>query len=237
MRVYLDSNILISIEDKEICFDDFKNFELRYSYVYSYIHILELMEAKNFEELKKFRLNTILNLTNNTYIYPGIKQFSSKIEDPEMVIETLKLNSRHMGLLRQTVNNFNIDRSKLISLLGIDENRINNYSPTEVIEYIDKAFRSRMIFGLNDIIDLSGKLLNERISSLFNLLDFVGFWKDQKSERSNLARMYDSSHTYFSSCCDFFVSNDKRARNKAKVAYEFYKIDTKVLSLDEFLKI
>ncbi|MFC0878910.1 hypothetical protein ACE01N_20115 [Saccharicrinis sp. FJH2] len=236
MRVYLDNNILISIEDDEISLDIFKNIDKNYSYVYSYAHIQELIEVKsNFDELKKIRLKTILDLTNNTYIYPDNNQINSKIENPEKVILTLKMFSGLMEMTRQAVNNYNIDRLKLIGLLGIDQKRINNYTPTEVIEYIDKAINNRLLIGINNLIDLSGISLRERINTLFNLLDFVGFWKDKKTERSNLARMYDASHTYFSSYCDLFVSNDLRARNKAKVAYEIYKINTKVLSLDEFL--
>lgn len=237
MRVYLDNNIFVSIEDKEISLDVFKNINKNYSYVYSYVHIQELMEAKkNFDELKRIRLKTILDLTNNTYIYPDNNQICSKTENPEKVIQTLKMFSGLMDMTRQAVHNFNIDRARLIRLLGIDEKRINNYTPAEVIEYIDKAISKRLLIGFNSLIDLSGISLRERISTLFNLLDFVGFWKDKKTERSNLARMYDSSHTYFSSCCDLFVSNDHRARNKAKAAYVFYKIDTKVLSSEEFMK-
>lgn len=237
MRVYLDNNIFVSIENKEFSLDVFMNNDKKYSYVYSYTHIQELMEAqKNYDELKKNRLKTIKDLTNNAYIYPDDDQISSKTENPEEVIMTLKKFSGLMNMTRQTVNSFNIDRAKLISLLGIDEKRINNYTPTEVIEYVDKAIRNRFLIGLNSLIDLSGISLRERISTLFNLMDFVGFWKDKKTARSNLARMYDSSHTYFSSCCDLFVSNDLRARNKAKVAFVFYKIDTKVLSLEEFLE-
>jgi len=236
MKVYLDNNILISIEDKEISLDVFKNIDKKYSYVYSYAHIQELMEANSsYDELKKIRLKTIQDLTNNVYIFPDNSQISSKTENPENVILTLKMFSGLMEITRQTVNNFNIDRANLISLLGIDEKRINNYTPTEVIKYIDKAIASRFLIGLNNLINLTGISLHERIITLFNIMDFVGFWKDKKTERSNLARLYDSSHTYFSSCCDLFVSKDLRARNKAKVVYEYYKIDTKVLSLEEFL--
>lgn len=238
MKVYLDNNIYVSIEDKEISLDVFKGIDKKYSFVYSYAHIQELMEAKsNFDELKKVRLKTILDLTNNIYIFTDNNQISSKTENPENVILTLKMFSGLMEITRQAIYNFNIDRAKLINLLGIDEKRMNNYTPNEVINYIDKATSRRLLIGFNNLIDLSGFSLRERIITLFSLLDFVGFWKDKKTKRSNLTRMYDSSHTYFSSCCDLFVSNDLRARNKAKVAYEFYKIDTKVLSLEEFLKL
>lgn len=235
MKVYLDNNILIDIEDKKVNIDSFKSNKNQYSYFYSYTHIQELMEySKDFDSLKKIRLKTIFDLTNYSYIFPDGHQISSKIEDPETVINIHNSFASLMNFTRQKVNSFNIDRDKLIELLGIDKKRINNYSPAEVIDYIDNLIRSQLLIGFADLVDFSGTTLRDRISTLFNLLDFVGFWKDEKKERSNLARMYDASHTYFASYCDLFVSNDKRARNKAKVAFLFNKVNTTVLSLDEF---
>lgn len=235
MRVYLDNNIFVSIEYKEIKLDDIKN-RGGYSYVYSYAHIQELLEAKNnFDELKKIRLKTIWDLTNNSYIYNLNNQIISQIENPEKVILALKMASELFNAIKEATRNFDVDRRKLISILNIDEKRINNYTPTEVIGYINKATSDRLLIGFDNLIDIAGTTLQEKINTLFNLLDFLGFWKDKKTNRSNLARMYDSSHTYFASICDLFVSNDKRARNKAKVAYELYDLDTEVLSFDEFL--
>jgi len=91
--------------------------------------------------------------------------------------------------------------------------------------------------GFDDFIDLSGNTLRERICTLFNRLDDVGFWKDKKTKKSNLARLYDSSHAYFASSCVYFVSNDKRTLNKANVAYSFYNLKTKAISFDEFKQV
>jgi uncharacterized protein YutD len=74
-----------------------------------------------------------------------------------------------------------------------------------------------------------GAFMHEQICSIFNFLDFVGFWKDKNSSKSNMARMYDASHAYFASGCDFFISNDLRARMKSKVAYEFKNIKSQVI--------
>ncbi len=65
---------------------------------------------------------------------------------------------------------------------------------------------------------------------IFELLDLFGYWKDKSNKKSNYARFWDSSHTSFASNCDYFISEDKRIRNKAKVVYEIYDIKTKVLS-------
>ena len=143
MRVYLDNNILVDIEDKKLSLDIFRNVDKKYYYFYSYTHIQELMEyTKDFDSLKKMRLKTIFDLTSNAYIFPDNNQLSSKIENPEKIISTLKMFAGHMDITRQTVNNFDIDRDKLISLLGIDTKRINNYTPSEVIDYIDKSIET-----------------------------------------------------------------------------------------------
>lgn len=232
MRVYFDNNILVLFENKKIEIPILN----KYSYVYSYTHIQELMEAKiDFDKLKQLRLTTIQYLTKNTYIFPNNDKIYEKIEPPEKVFLTLQLFSGLTNKFRQSVNNFNVDRQKLIQILNIDTRRINNYSHIEVIEYFENALNSHLSFNLNHLIDLSGNSLREKISTIFNWLDFIGFWKDKETHKSNLARTYDSSHTYFASYCNLFVSNDKRTRNKAKVAYKYYNIDTKVLSFEEFL--
>lgn len=236
MRVYLDNNILVSIEENEISIESFLSSNESIIYVYSYVHIQELLEAKkDSEKLKLMRIKTISDLTNNKYLYPDNNKIALKTEAPEKVILTLEAFGSLTEIFRKAVLDYNIDRNNLIRILEIDEKRINNYSAAEVLDYINDILKRKLLIGFNSLIELSGASLREKISTLFNLLDFIGFWKDKKDERSNLARAFDSSHAYFASNCDQFVSNDKRARCKTKVAYLLYGINTQVLSLEEFL--
>ena len=69
-----------------------------------------------------------------------------------------------------------------------------------------------------------------RIAAIIELLDLFGYWKDKETENSNYARLWDSIHTYFSSNCDFFISDDKQTRMKARVVFELFNIKTIVLS-------
>lgn len=236
MKVYIDNNVLVDIENKRVNINAFKNGKKRFSYFYSYTHIQELLEySKDFESLKKQRFKTIFDLTNNLYVFPYNSHFNTKIENPEIVLRTLKMFRSHLDLTRQKAQNFNVDRDKLISLLGIDRKRINNYSPSELIDFINNAFQSKLLMEFPYFVDLLGNSLHNKISTLFNILDFIGFWKDNQNNRSNVSRMYDSSHTYFASYCDIFITNDNRARKKAEVAYLFNKIQTKILLLEEFI--
>lgn len=58
----------------------------------------------------------------------------------------------------------------------------------------------------------------------------IGYGKEKFNEKSNYSRLWDSSHTHFSSSCDCFISNDKRTRNKAKVVFETYGIKRMIVS-------
>lgn len=69
-----------------------------------------------------------------------------------------------------------------------------------------------------------------RIAAIFEVLDMLGFWKDKATSKSNYARLWDSSHTFYASYCHYFITDDKRTINKAKVVYDIYKIETKILS-------
>lgn len=232
MRVYLDNNIIISIEKNEIDLEDLRDkFGSNTEFVYSYIHIQELLESGiRFDEFKDNRLNTIRKITKNKYLVPNPQKLESEFLlltlDPELVlrdVKALQLVNREMKNLAKDIDN---NREKLVKALEIDIIRLNNYSVNEVIEHINKALVNNIYLDLRTLINCMGVLLHEQICSIFNVLDIVGFWKDKKTEKSNMARAYDSSHAYFASGCNFFVSNDTKALKKTMVAYHFNNIQT-----------
>lgn len=236
MKVYLDNNIVISIEDGEIELEEFsKLFETKPQFVYSYVHIQELLEANNLDSLTPKRIRTITEVTNNFYAYPDGRAIEFKIEDPRSVVKLYQSMKVLNDKMRSSVQNFNIDRDWLLDKLNINKVEINNISPDKVIEHLNKILASQFIPNFQTLILMAGYSIREQIASIFNFLDFLGYWTDKHNNKANLARMYDASHTYFSSTCDFFISNDKRARNKAKVVYSLHGIQTEVLSFKELL--
>ena len=48
-----------------------------------------------------------------------------------------------------------------------------------------------------------------------------------------MARIYDASHAYFAAGCDIYLSNDRKAVKKSKVAYSLQGINTKVSGWNE----
>lgn len=236
MKIYLDNNIIVSIEDGEIDFCAIKEKYIRDSFVYSITHLKELLEAgKNKDDLIKKRLHTISLITENLYAFPDTYFVNFKTEIPQKVMTDLNNQILITTLFRTTVKNFTADREKFIELFEIDLKRINNYTPKDVIEHIDEIMRRKLFLDFKSFLNQAGNSLSDNINFAYNFLDVIGFWKDKKSKKSNLARMYDASHTFYASACDIFVSNDGRARNKAKLIYLLYEIPTKVMSYDEFM--
>lgn len=239
MRIYLDNNILVSIEDKQIELNSLrKESSDNIEYVYSYAHISELLEANdNSGQLTEKRKNTINSVTNNCYCYPYGDTVEFKIEKPQFVIDTLKVNHGFFNNLRNSVKAFNPNREKLIAALKIDKKRINNYSASEVIEHFNSLLKMETPVDFGEMVYMASSTLHGKIYAVFNFLDFLGYWSDRKNTKSNIARYNDASHVFLASGCDYFVSNDLRARNKAKVAYELFNLKTKIYSFEEFEKI
>ena len=72
--------------------------------------------------------------------------------------------------------------------------------------------------------------IHNRFAGVFELLDMIGYWKDKYNSKSNYARLWDSNHAYYSSFCDYFISDNKKTRNKTNVVFYTYGVKTKILS-------
>lgn len=240
MTVYLDNNIIVSIEDRGLDFNKIKkHLPVNVQFVYSYVHIQELLESKtDLDTLKEKRINTLIKTTDYNYIFSNGATTEVTQNHPGNVINDIKRHSFIFNSFRHYASNFSVDRNKFMVELGIDKNRINNYNAQEVIGHINSHLKyNEEGFGFEFIVNLAGTSRHDKINTIFNFLDVVGYWRDSQTDKSDLARMYDAGHTFFASGCDYFISEDKRARNKAKVAYEFCNIKTKVLSLEDLFSL
>jgi hypothetical protein len=74
------------------------------------------------------------------------------------------------------------------------------------------------------------------VITLFSMLDFFGYWPDDKETYNKGSRFPDSQHTFNASYFDILVSDDKRLRNRARAVYDVLKIGTKVMSAASFLE-
>ena len=231
MFIYIENNILIDYEQgkKELPSIPEVN------YVYSYVHIQELQELKNgFDEKKDRRLQTIEELTACWYV--------SHNDNHHLVIHKARpsnilalfetpLAKKHSQTLHEKVDRLKIDEfSKcLFNKLSIEKKVINNFTP----EMLAEKYGNIIWYYVEQTCDY----IQEMFQSLFNILDALGFWQDKVKAGSSMNRSYDANHAYFATMCDYFVTDDKKTRNKANVCYKLCRIKTKAVSYNDFISL
>ena len=234
MRVYLDNNILVDIEDNTY---DINNILLiaGVEYYYSNAHISELLNGieKSIPGLKEKRLSTINAICGNKYIF---QDTPARIVLARCTPEQAFENVYRYDYMRERINDlasiFTPNRQGILEEFQWDAKEVGNYPPNEIFEAIDKKYRaSKYHCGIIEYLFSSEAYTGRLIySSLFNLLDMVSYRKD----KNNVARLYDSSHAYYAQKCDILVSNDARMRVKAEAVYHFLKVNTRVMSAAEY---
>ena len=248
MNAYLDNNIIVDIERDVLSISELNKLTEKdiTKFYYSMSHIFEANEitASSKTELnerlsKRFKI--ITKITKNNYlerVLPSNKVIRNKYE-PFHIYQSINQVSSARNSMKQMVNNTSEeDKQKFRQQLNIDPLRINNYSPKEVIEQIDSNKVAMGGYTLFELIEKGIEMhpdgknmsLHNRFAGVFEILDLVGFWKDKYNEKSNYARLWDASHAYFSTFCDYFISDDKRTRYKTRVVFDLYNIKTKVIS-------
>jgi hypothetical protein len=72
----------------------------------------------------------------------------------------------------------------------------------------------------------------------YHCLDLLGISKDKISKKNNYNNLLnDGMHSYFAQYCDYYVSEDKKSLSKSRALYEQFEIQTKTLTVEEFIKI
>jgi hypothetical protein len=249
MRAYLDYNIFTSIEDGQFTIDKIYKIDKSINQLpFSASHIQEVDNINAPSEKRTYyiqkRLQTIKYISQCLYLYHSFedKEMYLQTEEPEIVLETIRDIPFGKIAMKMFMNFISpTQKEELRKNLGIDTKRLNNYKPIDVIEQLNRSLTSwgtqdSFLQFIEKVIELhpSGSSfgLHNRIAAIYELLDLFGYWKDKETKTSNYARLWDSSHAHFASYCDYFISDDKRNRYKAKVVYQLYNIPTKVISSD-----
>lgn len=234
--MYLDNNIFIDIEDNVNSINDFLSIAGA-EYYYSDAHISELLNGveKAIPKLKERRLYTINAVCGNKYLF---QDSPSRIRLARCSPEQAYENVFQFDFLRRKINGlvsgFTPNRAGILEEFRWDAKEVGNYPANKIFEAIDKKYHaSKYHYGIKEYLILSGAYTESTIySSLFYLLDMVGYRKD----KNNVARIYDSSHAYYAQKCAILVSNDTRMRVKAEAVYHFMQVKTRVMSAADFLE-
>lgn len=237
MKVYLDNNVLVDIESGKYQLSDFISIN-NADYYYSDAHLEELLEAKgNAKISQEGRLALLTKICGQKYILTGV------LKEPEFtekdVYEMYRLvDTPFRAQISTIAQNGAGTFDKIRKVLGFESCRFNNEEPENVLRVIDERMKATLGMGLTTYLfrteAFGGKAL---YGTLLNIIDTANYWGDKKTDHSEIARLYDASHAYLASICDVLVTSDKKMRAKVGAIYSFLKIDTKVMSVEEFLKL
>lgn len=230
MFVYIDNNVLIDHEEGKKMLPILPQVQ----YVYSYVHIEEMLElGDKLAEKKDKRISIIANLTHGNYVCNNnnCELIFSK-EDPLVMYYNIVNNPIYQMLTmmkHECFSNWEMDKSPkyFIDRFRIDKKVINNYSPEQIVE----KYNDSLIY----YIESNSQNRIEAFQSLFDALDMLGFWQDNIGKA--MSRSYDANHAYHASICDYFITNDKNTRNKANVSFRYWGYKTHAISYGEFLKL
>jgi hypothetical protein len=235
MRVYLDNNVLVDVEQgklKEEFFLSRPNTE----YYYSDAHLGELLEARgNTKVSQKDRLKLISRICGQNCILSGV------LDEPEFIqkdvlemyrIADTPLRSAINAMAKSGTNIF----EKVRVELGFEGRQFNNEPPEKVLSVIDERMKEKLGIGLIPYL-LSSEAFGGKVLyyTLLNMIDTANYWGDTKTDYSEVARLHDAFHAYSAIICDALVTSDKRMMAKVKAIYFFLGVKTKVLSAKDYL--
>jgi len=147
MRVYLDNNIFVYLENGSLMVSDLENIigEKIDKIFFSASHIQETLEIKGETDEQRIeriniRLKTIEDITKGNYLNENVKnEVFEYLESPFEVIETITEVSFAQNAMKGLINLISEGQKKETrQTLGIDSKRINNYKPEEVVEHLNK---------------------------------------------------------------------------------------------------
>ncbi len=246
MNIYLDNNIVIDIEDGNYTRDEIlsKIGEPQSRIFYSSVHLTEADEMMGNDKAQKIakRCQTITNITSNNYLHLDANTHIThkQIVKPEEILKRQKYwskNSSSGTLQKAELSNVSQEQRVVFrESLGIDPKQINNYSAKEVVEQFEKNKDKFDNMSLPEFINTATMFKLKRLATIvtkivatFEILDLIGYWKDVYTTKSDFARSKDSQHCLSASVCNYFVSNDKRTCNKARLVFDIFDINTKVV--------
>lgn len=241
MKVYLDNNVIVGIEEGDYNLSAFTSIP-SLEYYYSAAHVEELIEGKDNPKISvDRRLVTISELTGTNHILNGNQdlEFFPKSIHEMYSLACSPLHTMFREYINTSTNNFNVDNDLFLDILKLKRIDVNNIKPCDIIAEIDR----RMLaaddpaerVSVKEYLIRSEAIGRSLYSTLFNLLDFACFHKDKPTSHSNIARMHDASHAYYAQLCDVFVSDDKKMRYKTEAVYHYLGIKTQVMSGKDFI--
>ncbi|WP_127132493.1 hypothetical protein [Pseudoflavitalea rhizosphaerae] len=172
------------------------------------------------------------------------KAVLSKIFPTDKPILTMKdMMTAQIELYEEMITNHQLYK-KLRWMVdeGINNGRftLNNSEVDFNLAFKDSVFKKSFFEFVRDSLN---KKPNENIPvydfyiQAYHCLDLLGISKDEISRKNNYNNLLnDGIHSYFAQYCDYYVSEDKKSLAKSRALYEQFEIQTKILTVDDFIE-
>ena len=184
MKVYLDNNLIVGIENGEFDLISFKTIA-DVEYFYSAAHIDELIEGEHLQKLSVEKrlltieqlagINHILNGTQTPEFYP---KSAKEIYDISHTPWAMKLRAS----MNVCLNAFNPDREKFMEILKLNKIEVNNIKPCEIINEIDKRLQQADNYDDNIKCNVEGEYdintINIDIDNFYYEIKNINYFKN-----------------------------------------------------------
>lgn len=236
MNVYLDNNILVDVEMGKYYIEQFLGRQ-NCTYWFSDSHVEELLEGLGNSKIsQERRLALIKEICGDNCILPGVHAGPEFIKEDIVDAYMSAANNPCRTIITKLATDGRAVYFKLSEKIGLEAKTFNNVTYNQVLPMIDARLKECEKIGLIEYLVRSEGIDGRPLYlTLFNLVDLCNYWRDARTDHSEIARLYDASHAYSAQICDVLVSNDKKMRQKAKAVYAFLGVTTEVVSGHEFL--
>jgi len=262
--VYLDWNVIANLESGQLPRLEKKLFDLKnknaISIPFSAEHIKESCNIKSKKDTDK-RLEYISKLSSNLYFDHDLQSTEYRAVDPKLVHDNISKSHNNNEIEKEFYKIINYDVLRDIrKLLKLDPAKLNNISPKNAIDEINKVLASQenkekfwkdydgdltFIGIIKTTVDIIEKTFPFKslyyenkynrllcfIMMIFLSLDSFGFWSDKREAHELGSHRVDSQHAFNGTFANLVISADRRFCMKSKATYGLLSIGTKVLNL------
>lgn len=207
--------------------------------------------------LSASRLQFLSELTRNAYLYNAADAHSPslRVEDPEVVRQTINEVSFAKPAIQTFVNMFGFEQMKIFrQKLQLSPSELNNIKPPNVIDKLDRVVTKKASeffpeltsgFGVRVLLETVVKCfpasvdygIETKMATAFSALNFLGFWPDNAKKTTPIASFNDSMHAGNAALCSYFVTEDKTLRIKTQAVYELFGVETRVVNVAEISSV
>lgn len=231
LRTPMDAFQSIECDDIEIDWSDFFNVEKHRDHLST-----EDFEAlnTNADVLKNLKIGHLFQSSNQ--LSDPIKQQLNNfipIDNPHATfIDLLKRVTSFSNKFRESNNTYKDLRNMVASGLKYTID-LTNFDLT--VDYAGTQKQQHFLDHVKSYIHQKEFTQFDLHYQAYFQLDLLGLQMEKSKKIKTNSMLNDGHHSYYGAYCDILVSDDIQLREKSKILYKLFGLETKVLTVEEFI--